>query len=79
LRRAFGIAGAESQVVSLWRIADDITPMLMGVYYRALAAGAGRSEALQQAQLQLLRESAYAHPYFWAAFVPTGDWRPLLQ
>jgi CHAT domain-containing protein len=53
--------------------------MLMGVYYRALAAGAGRSEALQQAQLQLLRESAYAHPYFWAAFVPTGDWRPLLQ
>jgi CHAT domain-containing protein len=36
--------------------------------------GVGR-DALRAAQLELLREPATAHPFFWAPFVLVGDWR----
>ncbi|HEU4405658.1 MAG TPA: CHAT domain-containing tetratricopeptide repeat protein [Polyangiaceae bacterium] len=77
LRRALTVAGAESQVVSLWSVSDAATSKLMGFYYGELAAGAGRSEALRRARLSLLAAPATAHPFYWAAFVPSGDWRPL--
>jgi CHAT domain-containing protein len=77
LRRALAIAGAESQVVSLWNVNDAATGELIGAYFRGLKDGAGRSEALRQAQLGMLRQDKYKHPYYWAAFVPAGDWRPL--
>ncbi len=77
LRRALSVAGAASQVVSLWKVSDRATGALMGAYYGELKAGTGRSEALRRAQLGLLREPETAHPFYWAAFVPAGDWRPL--
>ncbi|HEU4411143.1 MAG TPA: tetratricopeptide repeat protein [Polyangiaceae bacterium] len=77
LRRALAIAGAEAQVTSLWSVNDAATGALMGAYFEALRRGVGRSEALRQAQLGLLRQERYQHPSYWAAFVPAGDWRPL--
>ncbi len=77
MRRALVLAGAESQVVSLWSVNDASTRALMRDYYDELARGAGRAEALRQAKLHLLGEPRYAHPYYWAAFIPAGDWRPL--
>jgi CHAT domain-containing protein/Tfp pilus assembly protein PilF len=77
LRRALVLAGAESQVVSLWNVNDASTAVLMREYYGELARGTGRAEALRQAKLRLLRQPRYAHPYYWAAFIPAGDWRPL--
>src|SRR5262249_48119741 len=49
LRRAVVMAGAESQVMSLWKVADDATRDLMVAYYRRLTHGEGRAEALRQA------------------------------
>jgi CHAT domain-containing protein len=44
----------------------------------AIDGGMGRSEALRQVQLDIIRsESEYSHPYFWAAFVLAIDWRAL--
>jgi len=77
LRRALVLAGAASQVVSLWSVNDASTRALMRDYYGELARGAGRAEALRQAKLRLLRQPRYAHPYYWAAFIPAGDWRSL--
>jgi CHAT domain-containing protein len=77
LRRALVLAGAASQVVSLWRVDDQATRALMRDFYSELAAGTGRAEALRRAKLHLLRQPRYAHPYYWAAFIPAGDWRPL--
>ena len=78
LRRAFAIAGAETQLLSLWQVSDFGTQSLMARYYEKLTAGMGRSEALRAAQLDMLAEAGnYSHPYYWAAFVMAGDWRPL--
>ncbi|UFP94467.1 CHAT domain-containing tetratricopeptide repeat protein [Gloeobacter morelensis] len=77
LRRAFALAGAQSQLVSLWKVEDQATLHLMEAYYSALHNGLGRSEALRRAQLQLRAERRLEHPFYWAGFIPSGDWRPL--
>ncbi|HEY9631232.1 MAG TPA: tetratricopeptide repeat protein [Coleofasciculaceae cyanobacterium] len=77
LRRALVVAGSQSQLISLWRVQDDPTQDLMVDYYQNLLSGMGRSEALRQVQLAMLSNGATAHPYYWAAFINSGDWRPL--
>ncbi|MGI2905139.1 tetratricopeptide repeat protein [Tolypothrix sp. VBCCA 56010] len=74
LRRALVIAGSQSQVLSLWIVDDAGTKDLMVKYYQNLKAGKGRHEALREAQMQLLKTPGYEHPYYWASFVPSGDW-----
>jgi CHAT domain-containing protein len=77
LRRALVLAGAESQVMSLWAVSDRSTRDLVVGYYRALLEGAGRGEALRQVQLRMLRDKSHQHPYYWAAFIQTGAWGSL--
>jgi CHAT domain-containing protein len=75
LRRALVLAGAQSQLVSLWKVHDEATEKLMGEYYQRLAKGEGRAQALRSAQQVMQNHPATAHPFYWAAFVPIGDWR----
>jgi CHAT domain-containing protein len=77
LRRALVIAGAETLVMSLWQVDDLATRDLMTGYYKKLGAGAARSGALRDVQLELLAKDKYAHPYYWASFLPAGDNSPL--
>jgi CHAT domain-containing protein len=80
LRRALAIAGAATQVTSLWKVDDTATRVLMGHYYRLLLEGVGRAEALEQAQRRVRHDSqhpAWSHPFYWAAFISAGDWRPI--
>jgi CHAT domain-containing protein len=79
LRRALVLAGAETQVASLWKVADAATKDLMVEYYQRLLQGEGRSAALRAAQRTMLTSPTRAHPYYWAAFVPIGHWTPLAQ
>ncbi len=77
LRRSLLLAGAESQVMSLWPVSDRSTRDLIASYYRALLSGAGRGEALRQAQLEMLKSRPHRHPYYWAGFIQTGAWTSL--
>jgi CHAT domain-containing protein/Tfp pilus assembly protein PilF len=77
LRRALVLAGAESQVMTLWRVDDASSRELMEGFYQRLRAGEGRAEALRQAQLAMLRDTRRAHPFFWAAFIQSGAPGPL--
>jgi CHAT domain-containing protein len=79
LRRALVIAGAESLVMSLWQVDDEATKDLMVGYYSRLAAGASRSSALREIQLELQGRDKYKHPYYWASFLPAGDNSPLKE
>jgi CHAT domain-containing protein len=77
LRRALVVAGSESQVMSLWKVDDEATRDLMISFYRDLKGGAGRAAALRKVQLAMLAKKETEHPYFWAAFIPSGAWTPM--
>ncbi|MEM9539915.1 MAG: CHAT domain-containing protein [Cyanobacteria bacterium P01_E01_bin.42] len=81
LRRALVIAGAESQVMSLWKVSDRATQELMVAYYQNLKENnAGRSEGLREIKLKMVRgemNEDYKHPYYWASFIPSGNWSPM--
>jgi CHAT domain-containing protein len=77
LRRALVIAGAESLVMSLWQVDDEATKELMVGYYTKLGANKGRSTALRETQLEIAGRKGYAHPFYWASFVPAGVNEPL--
>ena len=79
LARAFSYAGAKSTVTTLWKIADDRTAELMDVFYQYLGEGRTKDEALRLARMRYLEQSNVrsCHPFYWAAFVPQGDMRPL--
>ncbi|XXY21910.1 CHAT domain-containing tetratricopeptide repeat protein [Sorangium sp. So ce216] len=76
LRRALVLAGADSQIISLWKVDDAATRDLMTAYYgRLKAADEGRSDALREVQLAKARKKL--HPYFWASFIVSGSGRSL--
>ncbi|MEP7075681.1 MAG: CHAT domain-containing tetratricopeptide repeat protein [Acidobacteriota bacterium] len=79
LRRSFMEAGAESLVMSLWPVSDSVTRELMTNYYKNLKQGLGRGESLRDVQLGMLRNPARRHPFYWASFIQSGDWRPLSE
>jgi CHAT domain-containing protein/tetratricopeptide (TPR) repeat protein len=77
LRRALVLAGAETQVMSLWPIEGAATSTLLKAYYERLAKGEGRSEAMRQVQLAMLHTPGKEHPYYWAPFIVSGDDRTM--
>lgn len=70
LAAAFSQAGSQTIVASLWRVADEATREFMVRFYGTLERG--RVEALQEAQLALLRNPRTAHPFYWGPFVLIG-------
>lgn len=77
LRRALVLAGSEAQMISLWAVSDSGTQELMSEYYKRLKAGEGRSEALRNVQLKMLKNPRRRHPFYWAPFIQSGEWKPL--
>ncbi len=75
LRRALGVAGAQTVVMSLWKVNDEVTRDLMVDYYRRLLSGQGRVAALNEAMRAL--RTRQPHPYYWAPFVAIGVDKPL--
>jgi Uncharacterized protein conserved in bacteria len=72
LSRAFITVGARAVFVSLWEVADESTALLMEEFYRLLAQGVDKAQALEEAK-QKIRWMGYENPYFWAAFILIGN------
>lgn len=75
LSRAFSKAGAPTVVASLWSVNDTSTKETMMAFYKEIAAGQSKSEAMRRAQLAVMHDPRFAHPYYWAPFVVLGDWQ----
>ena len=73
--RSFLTAGASGLVVSLWPVSDDSTELLMTTLYGELSRGTEAIDAMRRAQLAVLTQKKFAHPFFWAPFNLIGDWR----
>ena len=68
-------AGAKSTIATLWSINDRATAQLMETLYRAIALQSlGKAQAVRQAQLRLLHDPKYEHPFYWAAYTTIGNW-----
>lgn len=79
-RSSLGIAGVATQVgarstlASLWLVDAASTAELMKFFYQNLNAGQPKAEALRQAQLSLMSNPQWQHPYYWGAFILVGSW-----
>ena len=69
-------SGARSTLATLWQVNDESTAKLMVEFYSSLTQQSGitKAKALQTAQLKLLKEPQYQHPFYWAPFVLVGNW-----
>ena len=71
LQRGFKKAGAKAMIMSLWRVDDTATRILMTTFYDLLSKGLSINDAFTQSQHQLLLvdNGKYSDPKFWAAFI----------
>ena len=67
LQRGFKKAGAQTIVMSLWKVADESTQLLMVEFFKNLTAGQSKRAAFLAA-LEVVR-TKYPNPLYWAAFV----------
>ncbi len=73
LSRAFLASGARGLIASLWAVSDESTARLMEEFYgRMLKGRQPAGQALNDARFALMKDTRYAHPYHWSAFVVIG-------
>ncbi len=68
LSTSFMHAGALGVVGTIWFIDDYSTSLLVQKYYSELAKNYDYALALKNAQLSLIKNPKYSHPYYWATF-----------
>jgi CHAT domain-containing protein len=68
LQRAFKVAGAQTIIMSLWKVSDEATQLLMTKFYENWQKkGMDKRKAFESAQKDLRKQ--YKEPYYWGAFV----------
>jgi CHAT domain-containing protein len=72
---AFLIAGCPTVVATQWNVPTESTARLMIDFHRELARGATVAAALRRAQLHLMKDRRYRHPFYWSPFVVVGAGR----
>jgi CHAT domain-containing protein/tetratricopeptide (TPR) repeat protein len=78
ISRAFLSANVPSVIGTLWPIGDSkATSNLMVGFYKYIAKGMNKREALQKAKLDLIAAEPYTDPFYWAAPILIGDTHPL--
>jgi len=74
LTRGFMFAGVPSILCSLWDVDDAATRALMVNFYKNYLGGMSKPESLRKAQVAMMNNKKWSHPYYWSAFVLFGDW-----
>ena len=80
LQRGFKKAGANTLLMTLWKVDDEATRLLMTRFYELLMSGHAKNVALRMAQHAVRtytvegetdpqKSHPYSNPQFWAAFI----------
>ena len=67
LQRGFKSAGANSIIMSLWKIDDAATALFMTSFYQTYLKTRSKQEAMMIARR--IVKNTYPDPYYWAAFI----------
>ena len=67
LQRGFKLAGANTLLMSLWKVDDEATKILMTEFYKNYLSGKTKRESLLLAQ-EILRKT-HPEPEYWAGFI----------
>lgn len=70
LQRSFEVAGAKAVIMSLWKVDDAATQLLMTSFYKNWMVSKNKLSSFRKAQLAL--KEKYPEPYYWGAFVMQG-------
>lgn len=80
-RAPLGLAGialkakVRSAMGSLWSVSDEASAKLMTAFYKSLTQpNISKAKALQQAQIELLKQTDFNHPFYWSPFILVGNW-----
>jgi CHAT domain-containing protein len=76
---AFRSANVGSVLSTHWLVDDDVMAEIVDAFYRYLAAGHPKDEALRRAQIEFIQRAdlSRASPFYWAAAVMYGDASPI--
>lgn len=77
LQRGFKMAGVASLMMSLWKVDDDATQMLMSEFYKNYSSGISKQQSLYEAQKVVRtfngeingKQRDFSDPRYWAAFI----------
>lgn len=78
--RAFSFAGSAATISTVWKVDDQATARILGVFYLELKDGTTSAVSLRNAKLNYLhscKADLEANPYYWAGLVFTGADRQL--
>ena len=69
-------SGARSTLATLWAVNDQSTAVFMAEFYRELTKpNLTKAKAQRLAQIKLLTDPKYQHPFYWAPFILVGNWQ----
>jgi len=79
LSRDFFYAGVPGIIMTAWAVEDRAGVKLMEYFYKNIALGKPRHEALRLAKIEYLDncDKLTAHPHYWASYMNVGDISPL--
>jgi CHAT domain-containing protein len=64
-----------SAVGSLWSINDDATMEFMRLFYDGLNRSLNKAQAMREAQINMINNKKFKHPFFWSPFILIGNWQ----
>jgi CHAT domain-containing protein/Tfp pilus assembly protein PilF len=75
MARGFVYAGCPSVIMTLWKVNDHSTAIIMAAFYRNLSEGFTIDASLRQSKLLYIQEATAmgAHPSQWATAIPLGE------
>jgi CHAT domain-containing protein len=71
LSRSFMVAGSQAVIMSLWKVDDLSTQLLMSTLYKIWLQTNQLESSFVQAQKAV--KDKYPEPYYWGAFVLLGN------
>ena len=68
LQRAFKKAGADTILMSLWKVDDKAATDFIGIFYESLTSNGWNKRAALKSAKDKMRHK-YPSPYYWAGFI----------